>query len=207
MRYASAVVGSHRFKTESSDAGLNGVEGVVEVEAYKGETSLYLHGPLRVDQSKRYLEHPDGTPFFWMGDTWWMGLSKRLEWPGEFKTLAADRKKKGFNVVQIVAGLYPDMPAFDQRGANEAWVSVGEGLSPGFSRNISMRRISGSCIWPSRDSCRASSGRGDITCRGWGRKRCGSTSAMCMPAGALPDGMVRGRRIESAVLPQPGFSQ
>ncbi len=34
--------------------------------------------------------------------------------------LARDRREKGFNVVQIVAGLYPDMLAFDQRGANEA---------------------------------------------------------------------------------------
>jgi hypothetical protein len=34
--------------------------------------------------------------------------------------LAADRKEKGFTVIQIVAGLYPDMPPFDPRGANEA---------------------------------------------------------------------------------------
>ena len=34
--------------------------------------------------------------------------------------LAADRKAKGFSVIQIVAGLYPDMPAFDPRGASEA---------------------------------------------------------------------------------------
>src|SRR5438128_1446857 len=38
----------------------------------------------------------------------------------EFKKLTADRKEKGFNVIQIVAGLYPDMPPFDPRGANEA---------------------------------------------------------------------------------------
>jgi hypothetical protein len=31
-----------------------------------------------------------------------------------------DRVRKGFNVIQIVAGLYPDMPQFDPRGANEA---------------------------------------------------------------------------------------
>ena len=37
-----------------------------------------------------------------------------------FGTLCEDRVQKGFNVVQIVAGLYPDMPAFDPRGANEA---------------------------------------------------------------------------------------
>jgi Protein of unknown function (DUF4038) len=49
-----------------------------------------------------------------------MGLSHRLQWPDEFQRLAADRKAKGFNVVQIVAGLYPDMHPFDPRGANEA---------------------------------------------------------------------------------------
>jgi hypothetical protein len=55
-----------------------------------------------------------------MGDTWWMGLTKRLSFPDDFQKLAADRKAKGFNLIQIVAGLYPDMPAFDERGANEA---------------------------------------------------------------------------------------
>jgi len=27
------------------------------------------------------LEHSDGTPFLWLGDTWWMGLTTRLDWP------------------------------------------------------------------------------------------------------------------------------
>jgi hypothetical protein len=49
-----------------------------------------------------------------------MGLCKRLHWPDDFKTFAADRKRKGFTAIQIVAGLYPDMPAFDPRGANES---------------------------------------------------------------------------------------
>ena len=54
-------------------------------------------------------------PFFWLGDTWWMGLTKRLLWPEGFKLLTADRVKKGFTVIQIVAGLYPDMVPFDSR--------------------------------------------------------------------------------------------
>ena len=74
VRYASPVVGTHKYKAE-------GLEGVVEVEPYKGDNPLYLHGSLRVDGTKRYLEHADGTPFLWIGDTWWMGLSKRLSWP------------------------------------------------------------------------------------------------------------------------------
>jgi hypothetical protein len=122
-RYASPVTGEHRFRSESTaadDAGLHNVMGVVAVVPYRGENPLFRHGPIRVAPDKRHLEHADGTPFFWLGDTWWMGLCHRLHWPDEFKALAADRRTKGFTVIQIVAGLYPDMPAFDPRGANDA---------------------------------------------------------------------------------------
>ena len=123
VRYASSIVGTHRFRTDYADAtdtGLHGITGRIEVVPYTGHNPLYVHGPLRVAENRRYLEHVDGTPFFWLGDTWWMGLCHRLHWPDEFKTLTADRVAKGFTVVQIVAGLYPDMPPFDPRGANEA---------------------------------------------------------------------------------------
>jgi hypothetical protein len=123
VRYASPLVGTHPFRTECSppsDSGLHDASGTVEVAPYMGDNLLYVRGPVRVAANRRYFEHADGTPFFWLGDTWWMGLCHRLHWPDEFKTLAADRKAKGFNVVQIVAGLYPDMPPFNPRGANEA---------------------------------------------------------------------------------------
>jgi hypothetical protein len=123
VRYASPLVGAHHFHSEcapAEDGGLGGLTGTVEVVPYTGENPLYRHGPLRVSPDRRYLEHLDGQPFFWLGDTWWMGLCHRLRWPEEFKQLTADRKAKGFNVIQIVAGLYPDMPPFDPRGANEA---------------------------------------------------------------------------------------
>ncbi len=122
-RFASPRAGTYQFRSECSDpadAGLHGVSGTIEVRPYRGDNPLYQHGPIRVAADHRHLEHHDGTPFFWLGDTWWMGLCERLEWPNGFKTLAADHKKKGFNVIQIVAGLYPDMPAFDERGRNEA---------------------------------------------------------------------------------------
>ena len=122
-RYASPLIGAHPFRSECSDthdAGLNGIIGKVEITAYRGNNPLYAHGPLRVAGNHRFFEHYDGTPFFWLGDTWWMGLCHRLQWPDEFQQLTADRKQKGFNVIQIVAGLYPDMFPFDPRGANEA---------------------------------------------------------------------------------------
>ena len=123
VRYASSSVGLHHFRSECSDTrdtGLHGITGEVQINAYTGENPLYKHGPMHVAANRRYLQYDDGTPFFWLGDTWWMGLCHRLHWPDEFKTLAADRKEKGFNVIQIVAGLYPDMFPFDPRGANEA---------------------------------------------------------------------------------------
>ncbi len=122
IRYASPLVGRHRYRTVSSradDVGLHDRTGIIDVQPYAGKNPLYVHGPLKVSANRRYLEYGDGQPFFWLGDTWWMGLVQRLKWPEDFQALAADRKRKGFNVVQIVAGLYPDMPPFDPRGANE----------------------------------------------------------------------------------------
>ena len=123
VRFSSPVTGTHRFLTVCSEPGdkrLNGVAGEVKVQSYKGNNLLLRHGALRVADDKRHFVYGDGTPFFWLGDTWWMGLTKRLAWPEDFKTLAADRSKKGFNVIQIVAGLYPEMNPFDEAGENEA---------------------------------------------------------------------------------------
>ncbi|HEY3857812.1 MAG TPA: DUF4038 domain-containing protein [Verrucomicrobiae bacterium] len=123
VRYASPEIGTHVFRTQCSDVsdkGLNGVTGKVPIRPYTDSNPLFRHGPIRVAENRRFLEHEDGTPFFWLGDTWWMGLSHRLHFPDEFRQLAADRTEKGFTVIQIVAGLYPDMFPFDPRGANEA---------------------------------------------------------------------------------------
>ena len=145
VRYASPEVGMHRFRTvwsDAADAGLHGVEGAVEITKYTGDNPLYRRGPIRVSANKRYFEHADGTPFFWLGDTWWLGLSKRLRFPDEFDILAKDRVAKGFTVVQIVAGLYPDMPAFDPRGQNEAgfpWEKDYARINPAYFDEADMR--------------------------------------------------------------------
>lgn len=123
VRFAASRRGTYRFRTtcsDPSDSGLHQQEGQLEVTGTEGNNPLYIHGPVRPSRNKRYLEHSDGTPFFWLGDTWWMGLCKRIGWPDEYKALASDRANKGFSVIQIVMGLYPDMPPFDERGANEA---------------------------------------------------------------------------------------
>jgi len=123
VRFAPPLSGRYTFRTESSDAAdalLHGQTGSLTAEPYTGAHPLLKHGSLQVSRNKRHFEHEDGTPFLWLGDTWWMGLCHRWRWPDDFQVMTADRQRQGFNVVQIVAGLYPDMAAFDPRGANEA---------------------------------------------------------------------------------------
>lgn len=122
VRYAPRLSGKYSWRTIASDTtnrDLHDVSGTLEASPYEGTSPLERHGPVRVAPNGRHFEHADGTPFFWLADTWWMGLTKRLAWPDDFQSLTADRVRKGFSVVQIVAGLYPDMPQFDPRGANE----------------------------------------------------------------------------------------
>ena len=123
VRFAAPAPGRYNYTTvcsDPADAGLHARTGTLEAAPYEGDNPLALHGAPRVASDRRHFEHEDGTPFFWLADTWWMGLCRRFQWPADFQQLTADRAAKGFTVVQIVAGLYPDMPAFDPRGANEA---------------------------------------------------------------------------------------
>ena len=81
VRYASHKVGKHHFRTvcsDTSNSDLHAQEGNVEVIPYKGENPPLQHGLLKVSQDRKYSEHIDGKPFFWLSDTWWMELTKRL---------------------------------------------------------------------------------------------------------------------------------
>lgn len=131
VRFAPPRPGKYRYHLESTDKDnpdLNGHAGQLEITPYRGPNTLFKHGPFRVSANKRYLEHLDGTPFYWLGDTWWPGLSTRLAW-SSFQQLTADRKAKGFTVVQLVAGLKdPDEPPPS---------------SPGFCNE-------GGCVWEPR---------------------------------------------------------
>ena len=121
VRFAPPMEGEYRYHVECTDkanADLNGGERTLRVSAYQGSNNLLKHGFLRVSADKRHFEHADGTPFFWLGDTWWKGLANRLTWDG-FQALTADRKAKGFSLIQIVIGPYPDEAGFEPRWDNE----------------------------------------------------------------------------------------
>ena len=62
----------------------------------------------------------DSTPFLWLADSWWHGMTSRFSWPDDFQFLVRDRKEKGFSVIQFAIGFPCDVEEFDPRGANEA---------------------------------------------------------------------------------------
>jgi Domain of unknown function (DUF5060)/Protein of unknown function (DUF4038) len=74
VRFAPPTVGVGRYGSvcsSPSDTGLHQQTGTFNVTEYQGELDIYKHGFLKVSKHKRYLEHDDGTPFFWLGDTHW----------------------------------------------------------------------------------------------------------------------------------------
>lgn len=132
VRFAPPVPGEYRFQTTCSDTGnsdLHDRTGSFRTVAYEGRNPLLQHGAIRVARSGRHFEHADGTPFFFLADDWWHGMSKRLRWPDEFRTLTFDRVQKGFTVIKLVPGLACDTPEFDPRNENEAGQPWEEGYA------------------------------------------------------------------------------
>lgn len=56
--------------------------------------------PIRISDNHRYFVDQQGQPFFWLGDTGWLLLSKLKQ--GEVSMYLRDRHQKGFNVVQVM---------------------------------------------------------------------------------------------------------
>lgn len=107
----------------------------------KGKPVDFSHGTLKVSDNKRFLQHEDGTPFFYLGDTAWE-LFHRLD-KEDADIYLTDRAKKGFTVIQAVAiaeldgnvaanpygflpleNLDPSRPAVKDGPANDYWDHV-----------------------------------------------------------------------------------
>lgn len=128
VRFSAPETGTYSVRSQCSDkhnSSLHDITHTLHINLSERET----HKALAVNPDKRTLQYDNGDPFLWLGDTWWMGLSDRLRYPEEFHALAQDRKAKGFNVILMVAGLYPDMDAFDPRAANQSGFVWEEGFT------------------------------------------------------------------------------
>ena len=119
VRFIPSQLGTYHLCsvcTDTSNKSLHHINKTIDVLE---EGSNTYASPIFVSENKQYLTQ-NNTPFFWLSDTWWMALSSRLTFPKSFKRLANKRKEQGFNVIQLVAGLFPDMDSFDKKCENEA---------------------------------------------------------------------------------------
>jgi len=80
------------------------------VTAPADDTPLHSHGGiLRIHSSGRCLAYTDGTPFFWLGDTWWfcpsdqvaLNKSNRPGIPSMYRHLLEVRRRQGFTVLHM----------------------------------------------------------------------------------------------------------
>jgi len=110
IRFSSCDIGNFEFEIDKK-------KQTISIEAYKGKTPLFRLGPIGISQNKHYLSHHDGTPFFYLSDTWWFGGTKRIS-DRTFSSLVKDRKKKGVTAIQIVVGIPPEVEPFDDWAQN-----------------------------------------------------------------------------------------
>ncbi|MBI1390236.1 MAG: DUF4038 domain-containing protein [bacterium] len=112
VRFAPAKPGAWRYVTQSPDELLNGQTGEIVCSAWSDEQiddnptrRGFIHVNEKEPRPGRYFIYADGTPFLWIGDTWWNWTKRGI--PLErFQTLADDRASKGFTVGQLFfAGL------------------------------------------------------------------------------------------------------
>lgn len=104
VRFMPLETGAWQYRTRSRPAipGLDGESGQFECHpSATPATALLKHGPVRVASGAYHLEHADGTPFFWLGDTVWTGpaFSSQQDWQTYLEARAAD----GYSVVQFNA--------------------------------------------------------------------------------------------------------
>ena len=141
VRFSPPVPGEYKYHAESTDKSnpdLNGHEGSLRVEPYRGLERAAHAWTSQSQQNHHYFEYADVTPFLWLGDTWWKGLCRRISLDG-FKTLAADRHEKGFNVVRDRGRPLSRRPPFDDRGKNEGGFVWGAGFHADRPQRTSMR--------------------------------------------------------------------
>ncbi len=76
------------------------------------------HGKLEISQNRHYIQHKDGKPFLWIGDTGW-GMMQQLT-REEIDQYLDNRQKLGFTVIQTVAHWSPHGGGLERSPDNAA---------------------------------------------------------------------------------------
>ena len=127
IRFSPTAPGawSYRVACNVDDVGLQNHTGEFNVSPPPDGNPLYRHGGfLAVASDRHYLTYSDGTPFFWLGDTWWFCPSSLVPFnhsdhagtPSMYKALVNKRKSQGFTIAQMAfigsLGVHQDVSSF-----------------------------------------------------------------------------------------------
>lgn len=149
VRFAPPTAGSWHYTTVSTDSGLAGRHGAINVSDSGGDLDIYRHGFLTTSDNDRYFTYADGTPFFWLGDSEASSMvgqtrlneSNDPRFASEFKGIVDTRAKQGFTVV-AESELFVNNGASGNEGG-PAWANGDAGFmrqpSPGFWQNVDQR--------------------------------------------------------------------
>lgn len=110
VRFMPDEPGKWRYRTIAYPdyAGLNAQRGTFICRKTKDENRFIQHGSIRVAKDGTHLEHADGTPFFWLGDTVWNGALKATK--EDWATFLTDRVAKKFTAIQFVTTQWRSAP-------------------------------------------------------------------------------------------------
>ncbi len=107
VRFAAPAPGIWGYKTISRDKALHGLQNEISISTWteaeleenpvrRGFLQVHNDGP----RAGRYFSYADGTPFLWIGDTWWNWSKENIQFES-FQNLVADRTDKGFTLGQL----------------------------------------------------------------------------------------------------------
>jgi hypothetical protein len=111
VRFSPDEIGAWTYATRAMP-GLDTKTGRFRVVPPKGSTRFERHGPVRVSRTRTFLEHADGTPFFWLADTGWNAAL--LSTPEEWSHYLGERVRQRFTAVQWVATQWRASPDGDR---------------------------------------------------------------------------------------------
>lgn len=117
VRFSPSELGTWNFSTYCSDnlnIGLQGQTGAFDCVVSDGHTVFDRHGRIRVASNGRYLEHTDGTPFFWLADTAWNGPLRSTQ--EDWNEYLHQRVHQAFTAVQVATTQWVAAPDGDLEG-------------------------------------------------------------------------------------------
>jgi len=107
VNFTPPFAGNWNYTTYSTDRGLNGKKGNLEVLGWNKEekkANPTRNGFIVVKKggegAGHYFEYSDGQPVLWIADTWWNWTDKRIHLE-TFKEMVDNRAAKGFNIGQL----------------------------------------------------------------------------------------------------------